>query len=123
MSDCIFCKIAQGTVPAHIFWENDKFLAFLDINPVSKGATVLIPKEHYDSYIKNAPDALIQEMMHSIKRVMDILDTRLEGNIRTRLVFEGLEVPHLHAKLWPTYEKEPKEEPLEKIADKLKGVL
>ncbi len=123
MNDCVFCKIAQGMVPAHIFWENDKFLAFLDINPVVKGATVLIPKAHYDSYIKNAPDSLIQEIMGATKEVMDILDSRLKGNVRTRLVFEGLEVPHLHAKLWPTYEKEPQEEPLEKIADTLRGVL
>lgn len=47
MKDCIFCKIVNKEIPAHIVYEDDDFLAFLDIHPVSVGHTLIIPKEHH----------------------------------------------------------------------------
>ena len=47
-SDCIFCKIVKGEVPAYKVFEDEKTLAFLDINPLSKGHTLIIPKIHVD---------------------------------------------------------------------------
>ncbi len=47
MDDCIFCKIIKGEIPCHKVYEDDNFLAFLDINPISAGHTLLIPKTHY----------------------------------------------------------------------------
>ncbi|MDD2482747.1 MAG: HIT domain-containing protein [Candidatus Shapirobacteria bacterium] len=47
MDDCIFCKIIKGEIPCHKIYEDDNFLAFLDINPVAVGHTLLIPKTHY----------------------------------------------------------------------------
>ena len=49
MSDCIFCKIANNESPSFKIWENDEFLAFLDIMPNCKWQTLVIPKQHYDS--------------------------------------------------------------------------
>ena len=46
-SDCIFCKIAQGEIPALRVWETDACLAFLDVAPVARGHVLLIPKQHY----------------------------------------------------------------------------
>lgn len=46
-SDCIFCKIVKGEVPSHKIYEDNKFLAFLDINPREKGHTLVIPRGHY----------------------------------------------------------------------------
>ena len=46
-TNCIFCKIASKDIPANIVYENDNFLAFLDINPQSPGHTLVIPKKHY----------------------------------------------------------------------------
>jgi histidine triad (HIT) family protein len=46
MSDCIFCAIIAGNIPAHKVYEDDKTLAFLDINPLAKGHVLVIPKEH-----------------------------------------------------------------------------
>jgi histidine triad (HIT) family protein len=46
MKDCIFCKIVNKEIPADIIYENDDFLAFLDIHPVSVGHTLIIPKKH-----------------------------------------------------------------------------
>jgi histidine triad (HIT) family protein len=47
MNDCIFCKIIKGEIPCDKVYEDDNFLAFLDINPTSTGHTLLIPKTHY----------------------------------------------------------------------------
>ena len=47
METCIFCKIISKEIPAHIVYENDEFLAFLDIRPQSPGHTLIIPKKHY----------------------------------------------------------------------------
>lgn len=47
MDDCIFCKIIKGEIPCRKIYEDDNFLAFLDINPVAIGHTLLIPKTHY----------------------------------------------------------------------------
>jgi histidine triad (HIT) family protein len=46
MEECIFCKIVRGEIPSAKVLENEKVLAFLDINPVSKGHTLVIPKAH-----------------------------------------------------------------------------
>lgn len=48
--DCIFCKIVNKEIPAKIIFENDKYLAFLDITPNTIGHTLVIPKEHIDSF-------------------------------------------------------------------------
>ena len=47
MDDCVFCKIVKGEIPCHKIYEDDNFLAFLDINPINFGHTLLIPKVHY----------------------------------------------------------------------------
>lgn len=47
MNDCIFCKIVKGEIPAHKVYEDENFLAFLDVNPRAPGHTQVIPKKHY----------------------------------------------------------------------------
>ena len=49
MSDCIFCKIVKGEIPSVKVWEDDSFLAILDINPNTEGMTLVLPKSHFDS--------------------------------------------------------------------------
>jgi len=58
MEDCIFCKIVRGEIPSAKVMENEKVLAFLDINPVSKGHTLVIPKAHYGTYPEMPADIL-----------------------------------------------------------------
>ncbi|MFA5403361.1 MAG: HIT domain-containing protein, partial [Ignavibacteria bacterium] len=48
--DCIFCKIIAGEIPSYKVYEDEDFIGILDIFPNTKGMTLLIPKEHYDSY-------------------------------------------------------------------------
>jgi diadenosine tetraphosphate (Ap4A) HIT family hydrolase len=117
--NCIFCKIANKEIPAHIIWENSQFMAFLDIFPVVPGATVLISKEHRDSYIRNIDKEFTCALMEAAKEVMNLLDAKLEKNIRTKLIFEGLEISHLHAKLWPMYRGIAERTPKEPVSQKM----
>jgi len=66
MKDCVFCKIAKGEIPSIKIWENEKYLAFLDVNPVKPGHTLLIPKKH-DAYIFDLNDSEYLEIMSVAK--------------------------------------------------------
>ncbi len=68
MTDCIFCKIIKGEIPCSKIYENDKIMAFLDIMPVNKGHTLVVPKEHYET-ILDLPDDLLNELIVSTKKI------------------------------------------------------
>ncbi|MFA6981721.1 MAG: HIT domain-containing protein [Patescibacteria group bacterium] len=103
MNDCIFCKIVNGDIPCYKVWEDEDFLAFLSINPPAEGLTLVRPKKHQPSYFAHVDNTVLSELIKRAKVVAEILDTKLEGVMRTKLVLEGLEVDHLHAKLYPMY--------------------
>ena len=101
--NCIFCKIAGGKAPCHKIWESKTHLAFLSIFPNTEGFSVVIPKEHYDSYIADQEDKIASDLMISVKKVMKLLDKKLGDVGRTGVIFEGFGVDHLHAKLFPMH--------------------
>jgi histidine triad (HIT) family protein len=100
---CLFCDIAAGRIPAHRFWEDERFLAVLDIFPAVRGQTLVLPKAHFASYVfaMSAPDYLA--LMSATREVAQRIDERL-GALRTCMVMEGMEVDHAHIKLYPIYE-------------------
>jgi histidine triad (HIT) family protein len=100
--NCIFCKIAKGEIPSYKIWENDRFFAILDIFPNTRGMTLVIPKEHYDSYAFEMPDDVYSAFMVSAKEVGKLLDEKLKVQ-RTALVMEGMGVNHAHIKLYPLH--------------------
>jgi histidine triad (HIT) family protein len=100
--DCIFCKISGGEIPSYKIWENEKFFAILDIFPNTKGMTLIIPKEHYDSYAFDMPDEVYSEFTLAAKKVGKLLDEKLKVR-RTALVMEGMGVNHAHIKLYPMH--------------------
>ncbi|MDD4995886.1 MAG: HIT domain-containing protein [Patescibacteria group bacterium] len=102
MSECIFCKIINGEIPSHKIWENDEFLAILDISPNTKGMTLVMPKKHYNSYAFEMPDDIYQRFMQAGKEVAKLLDKKLKTQ-RTALVMEGMGVNHAHLKLYPLH--------------------
>ncbi len=65
---CIFCKIANKEIDSNIVYETDNFIAFLDINPVNPGHTLIIPKKHYEHIIE-MPEEYGIELMNVIKKV------------------------------------------------------
>jgi diadenosine tetraphosphate (Ap4A) HIT family hydrolase len=101
--DCIFCKIVTRDAPSHIIWEDEKHLAFLSIFPNTQGFSVVIPKQHYSSYVFDQPEDVVCGLMLASGRVAKLLDSRLTDVGRTGIIFEGFGVDHLHAKLFPMH--------------------
>jgi len=96
--DCIFCKIVKGEIPSNKVLENDKFLAFYDINPSAPVHVLIIPKSHYENF-ESTPVELMPEMAEFIKQTakkLNISDYRLITNNGKGA---GQEVFHTHIHL------------------------
>ena len=101
--NCIFCKIVSGEKPCHKVWEDEKHLAFLSIYPNTEAFTVVITKEHYDSYAFDLPDDILKNLIIAAKKVGKLIDSKYDDVARTGLIFEGFSVNHIHAKLFPMH--------------------
>ena len=95
----IFSKIAAGEIPSYKCAESEKFYAFLDINPVTKGHTLVIPRKEVD-YIFDMDDADLAEFEGFAKRVARAL-RQVVPCTKVAQVVLGLEVPHAHIHLLP----------------------
>ena len=95
----IFSKIAAGEIPSYKCAESDKFYAFLDINPVAKGHTLVIPRREVD-YIFDMDDDELAEYQVFAKRVAAALKKAFPCKKVAQVVL-GLEVPHAHIHLIP----------------------
>lgn len=126
----IFSRIVAGEIPCHKIAEDDEFFAFLDINPVTVGHTLVIPKKEVD-YIFDIDDPMLGRMMAFAKRVARALETAIECK-RVGLAVMGLEVPHAHIHLIPITKesdmnffgkkKEMTQEELAAVAEKVRFV-
>ena len=99
----IFSRIIKGEIPCYKIAENDKFFAFLDINPVSKGHTLVVPKKEVD-YIFSLGDEELGEMMVFAKKVAAAIEKAMPCK-RIGVAVIGLEVPHAHIHLIPIVEE------------------
>lgn len=97
----IFTKIIQGEIPCYKIAEDDQHFAFLDINPIAEGHTLVVPKKEVD-YFFDLEDETVSQLMNFTKKVALAIDESL-GTIRTGVIVEGLEVPHAHIHLVPIY--------------------
>ena len=95
----IFSKIAAGEIPSYKCAESEKFYAFLDINPVAKGHTLVIPRREVD-YIFDMDDEELSEYQVFAKRVATALKKAFPCRKVAQVVL-GLEVPHAHIHLIP----------------------
>lgn len=95
----LFTKIINGEIPCYKVAENDKFIAFLDINPLQKGHTLVVPKEEKDYIFKNS-DETLSEILVFAKNVAKAIEKVVECK-RIGLAVIGLEVPHTHIHLIP----------------------
>ena len=100
--DCIFCKIVAGEIPSYKIYEDENFLGILDLFPGMKGMTLLLTKEHYDSYIFEMPDNIYTDFVLTAKKLGQIIDKNM-GVKRTAMVMEGMGVNHAHIKLYPLH--------------------
>ncbi len=95
----IFSKIAAGEIPSYKIAEDDRYFAFLDINPLAKGHVLVIPKKEVD-YIFDIEDHLLADMMVFAKRIA-IAMKKVIPCLRVGVAVLGLEVPHAHIHLVP----------------------
>lgn len=101
MANCLFCKIIDGQVPSYKVWEDDNYLAFLDIFPIKTGHTLLIPKKHSD-YFFDLDEKEIANLMHAAKKVSQKLKTAFTPRSgKVGVVIYGLDVDHVHIHLVP----------------------
>lgn len=100
--DCIFCKIANKEFNSAIVYEDQNYLAILDLNPNTKGMTLVLPKAHFDSDAFLMPDKEYTDLMLVTKKVSEILKKGLNIH-RVAMVIEGMGVNHVHIKLYPLY--------------------
>ncbi len=95
----IFTKIIAGEIPSYKIAENHEFYAFLDVNPMVKGHTLIVPKQEID-YIFDMNDELLQRMIVFAKKVARGMQTAIKCT-RVGMMVIGLEVPHAHIHLIP----------------------
>ncbi len=95
----IFTKIVNGEIPSYKIAETEDFFAFLDINPLAKGHTLVIPKKEID-YIFNVEDELLAGMLPFAKKVGRAIESVVPCQ-RIGITVIGLEVPHTHIHLIP----------------------
>jgi histidine triad (HIT) family protein len=95
----IFSKIVAGEIPSYRIHEDDRYYAFLDINPLAEGHTLVIPKVETD-YLFDLEDKLLADMMVFAKKVAKAIDLTIDCK-RVGVAVLGLEVPHAHIHLIP----------------------
>ena len=95
----IFSKIIAGEIPSYLIAEDERYYAFLDINPLAEGHTLVIPKLETD-YLFDLEDDLLADMMVFAKKVALAIDQTMDCK-RVGVAVLGLEVPHAHIHLIP----------------------
>ncbi len=127
----IFTKIINGEIPSYKIAEDERFLAFLDINPLAKGHTLVVPKVETD-YLFDLDADLLGDMMKFSKKVALAIDKTMDCK-RVGVAVLGLEVPHAHIHLCPINDlydiefSKPKlklsKAEFQDIAEKIRGAL
>jgi histidine triad (HIT) family protein len=109
MEDCVFCKIINGEIPANKIYEDEKVLAFLDINPISKGHTLIIPKAHFEN-IFDIEENNLKEIISTGKKVSMLLKEKLNADGVNLLHASGKDaqqsVFHFHLHIVPRYKED-----------------
>jgi len=130
--ECVFCKISKGEIPCFKVYEDDKFLAFLDVKPRNPGHTLVIPKEHF-RWVWDVP--YVGEYFEVVAKIANAIRAALNTDWVVSLIL-GEEVPHAHIWLVPRFANDghggsidlsniksiPREEMI-KIAERIKANL
>lgn len=102
MTDCLFCDIVAGTVPAHVVLADDITVAFLDSRPVFKGHVLVVPRAHYVT-LADLPAGLIGPLFTRVQRVSAAMPAALgaQGSFVAENNVVSQSVPHLHVHVVP----------------------
>lgn len=107
---CIFCRIVAGEIPCTRVYEDDAVIAFMDINPVTKGHTLVVPKSHHDP-LTDMPPSLLGKTILAVQKVAAAQYAGLEAaalNVtQANGELAGQCVPHVHFHVIPRYAGDP----------------
>ena len=98
--ECIFCKIAMKEIPAKIVYEDQESVAFLDINPRSKGMCLVVPKKHFTNFEQN------RELASKLFDKAMIVAEKIRRSLNPMTVYMSVmpaQVPHFHIRVYPVY--------------------
>lgn len=101
MSECVFCQVIREELRSYKLWEDDDFLAFLDIKPINPGHTLLIPKSH-NPYIFDLEPSVMAAMFERARFLSEPL-RKVNKAKRVGIMVEGFTVPHVHVHLVPIH--------------------
>lgn len=96
----IFSKIISGEIPSYKIYEDDVVYAFLDINPIHKGHTLVVPKIEVDDFLK-LDEEMFDRVMHRVRYVAQVIKGKTNCE-RVCMLVEGYAIPHAHMHLIPT---------------------
>ncbi len=102
MVDCIFCKIVRGEIPSYKVYEDDNFLGFLDIRPLTMGNTLVIPKKHY-RWVLDVDDF---GKYFDVAKTIGVATQRTFKAEWVCFLTLGLEIPHAHIRVIPRYSRD-----------------
>ncbi|WP_435348141.1 HIT family protein [Haloarchaeobius sp. HRN-SO-5] len=107
MDDCIFCQIVDGDIPSRTVYEDEDVFAFLDVNPLAPGHTLVIPKGHYET-LGDVPGDLGADVLTAVHRLVPVVEDAVDADGST-VAFNngeaaGQEVPHVHCHIVPRFE-------------------
>ena len=105
--ECILCKIVKGEIPCTKVYENAEVLAFLDIGPVNKGHTLVIPKRHHETLL-DMPNDLLCAVSKAVKKVSKAIKEGVDAPgfnvLQSNFKVSGQLVPHYHVHIIPRTE-------------------
>lgn len=118
--DCIFCKIIDGSIPSYTIYEDEIVKVFLDINPLSNGHCLVIPKKHYLDLVE-IDDEVLSHIMKVARKIKKLLEEKLNIDGLTLIQNNGevQEVKHYHLHLKPYYNVKQDIEDVSIIYDKI----
>jgi histidine triad (HIT) family protein len=109
MENCVFCKIVKGEIPATKLYEDELTLSFLDINPASKGHSLVIPKKHYPTML-DIPEMELAELIKAVQKIgaAAMKATKADGFniIQNNKEAAGQVVQHLHFHVVPRFKND-----------------
>lgn len=109
MNNCIFCKIISNEIPSCKVYEDDNFLAFMDINPISIGHTLIIPKHHCKNAL-DTPDDVASKIYHIVVKVAKAVKKAFNADginiVQNNEASAGQVVFHSHIHIIPRYEND-----------------
>ncbi len=118
--DCLFCKIINGEVPSYTIYEDEFVKCFLDIDPISTGHILIVPKKHFTD-IHDIDTTYLTKILETAKKISSLLEEKYHPNGIRLLQNNGSiqDIKHFHLHVFPSYTDDKNEKSLEEVFNEL----